>query len=185
LISQVGRIFAKLLSMKMQTPTILITLLCLAAIGPKAQAVSPPPDGGYSGGNTAEGQNALLGLTTGTYNTAIGFLSLRNDMDGQFNTAAGAGTLLANRADQNSATGAGALLSNTTGGSNTATGTFALFFNTTGDGNIAVGASAGINLTTGNNNIDIGNAVWLASLVRSGSVTRQFTVRPTWPESMD
>ena len=32
------------------------------ALSPKAQAVSPPPDGSYSGGNTAEGQDALLSL---------------------------------------------------------------------------------------------------------------------------
>ena len=29
-------------------------------------AVTPAPDGGYAGLDTAEGQNALLGLTTGT-----------------------------------------------------------------------------------------------------------------------
>ena len=34
-----------------------------------AQAVSPPPDGGYPGGNTAEGQNALFSLTAGNVNT--------------------------------------------------------------------------------------------------------------------
>ena len=56
----------------------------------------PPPDGGYSGGNTAEGTNALLGLTTGTYNTAIGLYSLLSNTDGKFNTGVGAGTLLAN-----------------------------------------------------------------------------------------
>jgi len=39
------------------------------ALSPTAQAVSPAPDGGYPGGNTAEGQNALFSLTTGTYNT--------------------------------------------------------------------------------------------------------------------
>ena len=43
---------------------------------PDGHAVSPPPDGGYPGGNTAEGQSALLSLTSGTFNTAIGFLSL-------------------------------------------------------------------------------------------------------------
>ena len=59
------------------------------------QAVTPPPDGGYPGGNTAEGQNALFSLTTGTYNTAVGFLSLESDIAGQFNTAIGAGALLA------------------------------------------------------------------------------------------
>src|SRR5258708_7750024 len=63
-------------------------------LSPAAQAVSPAPDGGYPGGNTAEGQNALLSLTTGTYNTAVGFLALRNNTAGQFNTAIGAGALL-------------------------------------------------------------------------------------------
>ena len=61
-----------------------------------AQAVSPAPDGGYLGGNTAEGQNALLSLTTGTYNTAVGWFSLRSNTESGFNTAIGAGTLLAN-----------------------------------------------------------------------------------------
>ena len=41
------------------------------AIAAAAQAVNPAPDGGYPGGNTAEGKNALLSLTTGTYNTAV------------------------------------------------------------------------------------------------------------------
>jgi hypothetical protein len=31
----------------------------------EGRAVVPPPDGGYPGGNTAEGQNALFSLTTG------------------------------------------------------------------------------------------------------------------------
>ena len=37
---------------------ILIGIACIGLL-PGAQAVSPPPDGGYPGGNTAEGQNAL------------------------------------------------------------------------------------------------------------------------------
>jgi len=40
------------------------------------QAVVPPPDGGYPGFNTAEGQNALKNLTTGSGNTAVGWYSL-------------------------------------------------------------------------------------------------------------
>ena len=41
----------------------------------RAQALlpPPPPDGGYPGNNTAEGDGALLNLTTGVGNTAIGF----------------------------------------------------------------------------------------------------------------
>src|SRR5438477_1962970 len=91
-----------------------IVIVCLGLL-PKVQAVVPAPDGGYPGGNTAEGQTALLSLTTGGFNTAIGFLSLRSNTAGSFNTSVGAGTLLANTADENTAIGAGALLSNTTG----------------------------------------------------------------------
>ena len=78
-----------------------------------ARAVVPPPDGGYPNGNTAEGQNALLSLTTGTYNTALGFLSLTSVTEGGFNTAVGAGTLLLNTGTQNTAVGAAALVLNT------------------------------------------------------------------------
>jgi hypothetical protein len=125
---------------------IILELLFLAAVGPNVHAVIPAPDGGYSGGNTADGTNALLSLTTGTYNTAVGIYSLLSDANGKFNTGVGAGTLLANVGDpttghgvSNTATGAGALLSNTTGGYNTANGAFVLFNNTTGDHNVAVG----------------------------------------------
>ena len=59
-----------------------------------AEAVSPPPDGGYPGGNTAEGYSALLSLTTGVYNTANGIYSLEAITDGNFCTGVGAGTLL-------------------------------------------------------------------------------------------
>src|SRR5438874_3931227 len=123
---QVSVIFVRLYVMKIQTPSILmvITLLCVAAAGPKAQAVSPAPDGGYPGGNTAEGTSALLSRTTGTYNTAIGIYSLLSLTGGNFCTGVGAGTLLSNTADQNTATGAGALLSNITGTDNTADGAF-------------------------------------------------------------
>jgi len=45
-------------------------LVCFT-ISPMANAVVPPPDGGYPGANTAEGQAALLSLTTGAFNTAV------------------------------------------------------------------------------------------------------------------
>jgi Chaperone of endosialidase len=136
----------------------ILIALALGAFGlsPAVQAVNPPPDGGYAGGNTAEGQNALLNLTTGGFNTAVGFLSLRSNTTGAFNTAIGAGTLLANTADNSTATGAGALLSNTTGTNNTANGTFALFSNTTGTENAAYGANALLNSTTGGGNTAVG-----------------------------
>src|SRR6266487_4231563 len=83
---------------------ILIGIVCIGLL-PRAQAVSPAPDGGYPGGNTAEGQSALLSLTTGGYNTAVGYLSLRSDTNGSFNTAIGAGALLANIGDANGGVG--------------------------------------------------------------------------------
>jgi hypothetical protein len=112
----------------------------------------PPPDGGYPGSNTAEGQNALLSRTTGTFNTAIGFFSLRALTTASFCTGLGAGTLLANTAGENTATGAGALLSNTTGSGNTADGAFALLSNATGFRNAATGRFALFNNTTGSFN---------------------------------
>src|SRR6266496_3372095 len=109
------------IDMKLQTLIhILIGIVCIGLL-PKAQAVSPPPDGGYPGGNTAEGQDALFSLTTGTYNTAVGSFSLRATTIGDFSTA----------------TGDRALFSNTIGSSNTANGSQALFRNTEGESNTA------------------------------------------------
>jgi hypothetical protein len=132
-----------------------LTLLCFTA-APKAFGVSPPPDGGYPGGNTAEGQSALFSRTTGGYNTAVGYLSLRSDSTGSLNTAVGAGTLLANTADSNTAIGGGALLSNTSGYYNTATGAFALFTNTDGFQNSAFGSGALQNHSAGDHNTAVG-----------------------------
>jgi hypothetical protein len=117
----------------------------------KSQAVVPPPDGGYPGGNTAEGYLALSSLDTsaGQYNTAVGVYSLLSITNGAFCTGLGAGTLFANTPAENTATGAGALFSNTTGADNTANGTFALFSNTDGSNNTAVGVSALLLNTTG------------------------------------
>jgi hypothetical protein len=47
-----------------------------------------------------------LSLIRVSFNTAVGYFSLRNDTQGAFNSAVGAGALLANAADQNRATGA-------------------------------------------------------------------------------
>ena len=126
------------------------------AFSPMAQAVVPAPDGGYPGGNTAEGASALLSLTTGTFNTAVGFFSLRSNTEGDFNTAIGAGALLANTADNNTAAGAAALLSNTTGSANTANGESALFSNTEGSVNTANGVEALFSNTTGDANTAVG-----------------------------
>ena len=161
-------------------------ILCVVAVVPTIHAVVPPPDGGYPGGNTAEGQNALLNLTSGGFNTAVGWVSLRSDTTGEFNTAIGAAALFRNNGDENTALGTGALLSNSTGIQNTATGAFALFgntgpadnpswpsgiagsfntangdralfSNTTGAANTAIGGSALFNNTIGSTNTAVGS----------------------------
>ena len=60
---------------------LLVSLFAIGffALSQIAHAVSPPPDGGYPGNNTAEGSFALLSLTSGVFNTAIGSSALRNN----------------------------------------------------------------------------------------------------------
>jgi len=118
------------------------TLICFAPL-PKAQAVVPPPDGGYPNFTTAEGSKALQNLTTGVGNTAVGWSSLFANSSGSYNTAIGAGALLFNTtAEQNTATGVGALFNHSTGSLNTANGALALFSDTSGQFNTAIGAGA-------------------------------------------
>jgi hypothetical protein len=154
-------------SIKLQTTTLLLGSLMLGcfALLQMAQAapnVKPPPDGGYAGGNTAEGQRALQSLTSGTYNTAIGIYSLLSLTTASFNTGDGAGTLLLNNANENTATGAGALVFNNAP-ANTADGAFALFLNTTGEDNTAVGDRALLNNDTGTGNTAVGSGALLSN----------------------
>jgi len=111
--------------MKNNTIPLLFTSLLKCSMVFSSHSVSPPPDGGYLGGNTAEGDNALLSLSSGFYNTAVGLDSLLSVTDGSFCTGIGAGTLLSNTGNENTAIGAGALFSNSTGAGNTADGSFA------------------------------------------------------------
>src|SRR6266513_1902368 len=137
--------------MKNQTITftaILLTLGCFAFLS-QMQAVSPPPDGCYSGFTTAEGCNALQNLTSGVGNTGVGWRSLFLNSQASFNTGVGAGALILNNGDSNTAVGAVALLLNTSGIQNTAVGTDAMVFNDTGSNNTAVGAFALSNNSTG------------------------------------
>ena len=142
--------------MKTMARLLTFALVCFALVQ-NAQPVNPPPDGGYPGGNTAEGTAALLSLgPNGFNNTAIGFLSLKNTTQGDANTAVGAGALFSNRGQgQNTATGAGALF-NSNGENNTANGAFALYTNNLGSGNTAVGSNALYNNTVTYANTAIG-----------------------------
>jgi hypothetical protein len=141
-----------LTQLKKAAPVFFIALVCFGFL-PTMQAVSPAPDGGYPGGNTAEGgSGALFSLTTGTNNTAAGSSALFSLTTGSQNTAVGAQALKNNTASDNTAEGFQALVNNTTGFGNTATGWRALFQNATGFHNTADGFSALLRNTTGNHN---------------------------------
>src|SRR4029077_13121182 len=101
---------------------ITLSLVCFGLL-PEVRAVTPAPDGGYPGANTAEGDNALLNLTTGINNTAVGSNALSGTATGNNNTAVGSGALWKNlTGSSDTAVGSGALLHNTMGIQNTANG---------------------------------------------------------------
>jgi trimeric autotransporter adhesin len=166
-----------LIQHKKATPLCLIFALGCFVFLPTAQAVNPPPEGGYPGFNTAVGENALQNLTTGTHNTALGYRTLHDNTQGRSNTAVGSTALRNNRGgDRNTATGDAALFANEAGNDNTANGFHALAHNAEatanantaigsralednrgGHDNIALGYRAGANFFPGSNNIYIGN----------------------------
>jgi trimeric autotransporter adhesin len=165
--------------LKTVTRSLLVTLalVCFGLL-PTAKALLPPPapDGGYPGGNTAEGNNALHDVNTavGINNTAVGANALTHDTTGNYNVAVGSGALASNTTgDFNMAIGADALrdnnasfnlaigfrvgFMNTTGNHLTGTGAAALRNNTTASFNTAIGADALRENTTGENNTAIGS----------------------------
>jgi trimeric autotransporter adhesin len=134
-----------------------LALVCFALLS-TAQAVTPPPDGGYPGGNTAEGDNALLNVNTavGVNNTAVGFNALRDNTTGAYNVAIGEAALANNTSGfQNMAIGTEALANNNAN-FNLAIGFRVLFMNTTGNHLTGIGAAALRNNTTGGFNTAIG-----------------------------
>jgi hypothetical protein len=66
-----GKKTMKIITSNTHSAFALLAIACLA-VSPCAVAVFPPPDGGYPNNTTAEGQNALFSLMTGTDNTAVG-----------------------------------------------------------------------------------------------------------------
>jgi len=169
---------------------ILPVLACFALL-PQAQAqLSPPPDGDYQNGTTAEGFQALFNVdtTVGIFNTALGWVSLWNNTSASFSTGVGAGTLFNNNGADNTAVGAATMFFNTTGFDNTAVGTnalrgdpvlfqtgfdnnafgaFALFSNQNGVFNEAMGNFALFANTTGFDNVAIGTGA--LELVTTGT----------------
>lgn len=138
-----------------------VALACFA-LSQQARGVSPAPDGGYPGQNTAEGDFALNSLTTGNDNTALGTFALFNNTEGGLNTAIGVSALVSNTTgSENTATGVQSLFSNTTGGRNTASGVNALFDNTLGEENTATGYKALSGNTFGQGNTATGGEALL------------------------
>ena len=152
----------------MQTPTKIhpitsivtvtaLALLWLSQIAHAATDVTPPPDGGYPGFTTAEGQNALKNLTSGLGNSAFGWYSLFSVTTASYNTGLGGGTLALNTGEANTATGVASLILNTQGTRNTANGAGAMVFNGTGNDNTGVGYFTLYNNDTGNSNSALGS----------------------------
>ena len=141
----------------------------------------------FGSNNTAIGDGALTLDTTGSYNTAYGFLALSNNAYGGDNTGIGYGALYRNSggfdstatgylalADsttgtENTAYGSMALLNNTDGSDNTGEGYLALNNNTTGSFNTAYGVNALAKIVRGTNNIGLGNQAGINLLENESS----------------
>ena len=141
-----------------------VLLIGFFAFSQNMRAVTPAPDGGYAGNNTAEGTSALFSLTSGLDNTALGYQSLFHQTSGTYNTATGFRALFSNTTGtQNTATGLNALISNTIGGFNTANGVNALYRNATGMNNTANGVQALYSNTNGAQNTANGSSALFAN----------------------
>lgn len=103
--------------------------------------------------STAVGVSALLSETTGSQNTAVGALALKN----------------VNGGIQNTATGYNSLLNTTTGNANSAFGAEALGVNTIGYQNAALGYYAGRLLASGGSNLRGNTSVYLGAYARSAA----------------
>ena len=153
-----------------------IILVCFT-LATTVFAVSPAPDGGYPGNNTAEGSFALLNLTAGMSNTAVGFKTLYQNTTSNYNTAIGAQTMQGEKGAQNTGTGYKTLINNhgsyntangclalTSKGSsnNTAIGQGALYAFLEASENTAVGVSALAGNYRGSQNTGVGFATFAA-----------------------
>jgi trimeric autotransporter adhesin len=161
-----------LIYLKKAFPPFLIPLaFAWLALSPTARAVDPPPDGGYPNENTAEGEDALFGLTTGIHNTACGYEALYSNTSGRNNTGLGWEALKDNTVGyRNTATGCDSLTNNRTGFNNAGHGSGALKFNTTGSKNTSNGADALNSNTTGNNNTASGQNALSLNTTGNGNI---------------
>ncbi|MFA6406913.1 MAG: hypothetical protein WCW34_05370, partial [Patescibacteria group bacterium] len=120
---------------------------------------------GSSGANTFVGENSGNftmspgggGAWLASYNTAIGYETLKLNTTGMGNAAIGNQALTTNSSGfYNSAIGTYALYSNTSGANNTALGYASLMLNSIGSQNVAIGSGVMFSNTFGNNNLAAG-----------------------------
>lgn len=135
--------------------------------------------------NCAFGDGSLIAITSGDYNTGLGYQTLKANTTGLWNSAFGASTLQANiGGSYNTGFGMQALYSNQSGQQNIAIGVNTLFNSTTTNYNVAIGNNALYNantnynvaigyasgyLTTGGYNIQIGAMSVLVGVLTSGT----------------
>ena len=105
--------------------------------------------------NTAIGALSLSSITTGNFNTAVGFYSLQMN-NSQYNTGIGFQALQNTTTSYNTALGALALRFNSSGSANTAVGYYSLTLNTTGINNTAIGYLSLSDNTIGYENTAVG-----------------------------
>jgi len=147
--------------------------------------------------NTGVGQGALVSLSTGYSNIAIGDYSLNYNSTGSNNTASGYQSLLSNTSgNNNTAMGSFSLWENITGSDNTAVGYYSLHSNTAGfqntsvghhslqnnngNYNTALGYNAGSSVTTGANLTLLG----IDANPSSGTAINQITLGNTFVTSL-
>jgi hypothetical protein len=107
--------------------------------------------------NTVLGYQALSTATSSSNNTAVGFQALQFNRGGGENSAYGTQSLNNNTTGtQNTAIGFNSLRYNTTGYANTANGSYTLVYNTTGISNTASGYGSLFSNTTGDFNTALG-----------------------------
>jgi len=134
--------------------TLGVTGVSTLTAGAVIQGLTAGRGAGAVSTNTAVGASALAANTTGTANTAIGYVA-GVFTTGTDNTALGYGAYVATTGSNNTGVGSSALIANTSGSLNTAIGQGALSANISGAENTAVGAGALVN-NTGSYNSALG-----------------------------
>lgn len=129
-------------------------------------------------GNTATGGYAGWQLTTGSYNTAIGYASAFQTT-GNYNTTVGYTALYAAAASSGNTAVGYTALNLTTGSNNTAIGNTAGAAITTGTGNVVIGCNDGTTIATATNNIILADGAGNIRMQVTSTGDVGFGVAPT------